>query len=303
MGRMKLTAEEYCVLRDAIRGVLDADERMRRKENKSWFVRPDGDGNFKDNRRDAEELYEYVRGIPERSKSAKISKMRVSESAKEVARELLEGKMPPQMSMKMDDDTWYILETTLCGFVSCLRFERDEANKTAKKLLDRVLLHHRRSYGAQKAYWTRRGFEVSNDNPVPDKRDQKYHRPPDEPSFVSLDKVGEKEGGREIPPRLSDQQKFILAKLLETTRKDLLSRAVAYEFEGDGNRWDSWKLSKSHSASFSRALSRLEERGLVVVTLHVSPPSASLTDKGREVAREIKRRAEDGRYNLEFKTL
>ena len=76
----------------------------------------------------------------------------------------------------------------------------------------------------------------------------------------------------------------------------------------------------SHSQSVSRAVKRLEERGLVhrlyediktentTYRIPKEPGNQktrkiTLTDKGREVAQEIKCRVEDGRYSLEFETL
>jgi len=164
----------------------------------------------------------------------------------------------------------------------------------------------------------------------------------------------------EIPPRLSEQQKFILgwmnnkeekkwdrrlsfaevtdSKPTHTPEADIveLSWAVANEFntehkdrifssyeeteehadkqglekdspevetfarilmiEKDQNR----TLTPSHRSSVTRSLSRLEERGLIERRKWYC---VLLTDEGRECAKEIIRRNEDGRYSLSFENL
>lgn len=152
-----------------------------------------------------------------------------------------------------------------------------------------------------------------------------------------------------VPPRLSDQQKFILAYLAEqgspswpTTR---VSWAVAREFEGrvtdrkenmaDGGASPALAgiimrslekqevLTPEHRSSFSRAVSRLEDRGLIwkrrrtvereyleadltrVKESRESEQSVrlGLTEEGEAAADAILQRVGDGRYALSFETL
>ena len=165
----------------------------------------------------------------------------------------------------------------------------------------------------------------------------------------------------DIPSRLSDQQKFILAFL--STRDSYsvrgLSRKTAEEV-GDrtidrqekaqqagqnilpdadspqvvstiiksifSGLKEQHAITNSHSASFSRALSRLDDRGLIWVwhrtvtsteyeydddgleaVWEIDEPSATrarlgLTDEGQAAGAELYRRSQDGRYNLDFQT-
>jgi hypothetical protein len=165
----------------------------------------------------------------------------------------------------------------------------------------------------------------------------------------------------DIPSRLSDQQKFILAFL--STRDSYsvrgLSRKTAEEV-GDrtidrqekaqqagqnilpdadspqvvstiiksifSGLKEQHAITNSHSASFSRALTRLDERGLIQVgrrtvtsserqydddghaaVWETHEPSATrarlwLTDEGQAAGAELYRRSQDGRYNLDFQT-
>lgn len=168
----------------------------------------------------------------------------------------------------------------------------------------------------------------------------------------------------DLPPRLSDQQLFVLATIRQVMNRRLergrltvnvnvhgLSKQVAEEFD-DGDRIhrgltdDEHReqvrelrgrgehmmadiaeqhrredrghagrggdhLTNAHSSSFSRALTRLEDRELLVARTSRDPrgyrepkrTGVRLTDEGREVADEVLRRHRDGRYSLSFDTL
>lgn len=137
---------------------------------------------------------------------------------------------------------------------------------------------------------------------------------------------------------LSDQQLFILALLAikadtdaddETARDTVLgvpvsmpvnripgryrysklSWTVAEEFDKVGLRirersWGTKRrlLTSNHSASLSRTIDRLEERGYIE---RRGPPTKIIvpTDKGLWAGYEAIRRHRDGRYNLHFDTL
>ena len=172
----------------------------------------------------------------------------------------------------------------------------------------------------------------------------------------------------DIPPRLSEQQKFTLAAAYQNETPvaniNTVSWAVAEEFDDDSgerilhpdakkktpSEWadatadndlsaedaamfselgaalqesmlpDDPVLQAVHSASFSRSLRRLEDRGLLErKSIHRERIDGSLelvenlneeaqatrvllTDSGEQAAEEIQRRAADGRYNLSFET-
>ncbi|KXB06042.1 hypothetical protein AKJ51_04325 [candidate division MSBL1 archaeon SCGC-AAA382A20] len=93
-------------------------------------------------------------------------------------------------------------------------------------------------------------------------------------------------------------------------------------FFHEGGRHKNKVLTSKHRASFSRSLKRLEDKGLIERVYDTKFDSdkdnaryikkeendcktqrAILTERGREVAREVKRRVEDDRYSLEFETL
>lgn len=135
----------------------------------------------------------------------------------------------------------------------------------------------------------------------------------------------------ELPPRLSDHQKFILSFLARnqgTMPVTPTSRALAKEFHTEdeypwwsgGARILTRDLSQTgprasyytkpevgssyHSSAFSRTLNRLENRGLISSNKeHGKRQSITLTDKGERVGEEILRRHRDGRYNLEFENI
>lgn len=133
----------------------------------------------------------------------------------------------------------------------------------------------------------------------------------------------------EIPPRLSDQQQFILAYIATRDSRGFrttptgVSRQLAAEFDDDGDRIGQrlrrstrHRLTNSHSSSFSRSVDRLEERELVdgvggsyprktpySTFGHRQPDTLRLTDAGRDAADEILRRHRDGRYSLAFDTI
>jgi hypothetical protein len=121
----------------------------------------------------------------------------------------------------------------------------------------------------------------------------------------------------DLPPRLGEQQQFILAAVLvelhpygEAPRMPTVSERVAAEFDESGERRHDARrrsVSESHSASVSRSVTRLGERGFVERkrALYESGKShrVTLTDDGYSVAQEILRRCRDGRYSLSFDTL
>lgn len=119
-----------------------------------------------------------------------------------------------------------------------------------------------------------------------------------------------------VPPRLSNQQKFILA-IVGT--KDAMAMVEL------DRRWKDETgekhLSESDRASMARSLRRLSDRGLILrypvsktdSDQQVGLPSQMIpegvstrwiipTTDGREVSQELERRIKDSRYNLSFST-
>ncbi|KXA89332.1 hypothetical protein AKJ57_05480 [candidate division MSBL1 archaeon SCGC-AAA259A05] len=318
---MKLKGEEYIPVRTAFEVILNWDKEKREETGENWFVRKEN-GEYVDRRPRVEKLYNYLKGLPQRSWKAKdrVAERKNWDDVNSFVDYLLDvkeksknGGIPEEMTVKIDEDNYLPFETTLCAFHSFdFSFEREEANEIIKNVLDRLLLHERRSHGGHMAYLSSLGEDVSDiENPFPDEREPEYHRGSDAPSFIELDKVGksERELERKIPPRLSDQQKFILAKLAGGGKGGVperyfdwitnLSYNVAEEF---GNSQDK-TLTERHRASFSRSLRKLKERGLIRTVVDRGRKNVVLTEKGLQVSSEIKRRVEDGRYSLEFKTL
>jgi len=254
VGRMKLKGEEYIPVKSAFEAVLDWDKEKREKTGSSWFVRKENE-EYVDRRPKVEELYEYLKGLPERSWRSRKATAEEDWKVELYDRYIEEGDIPKEMTVKITDDNHLPLETTLCAFVTFHSFKREEANEIVKNVLDRLNLHERRSFGRKYELGKQRELakEIDTDdeenwkNPIPDKRDPQYHRDSDEPDFIELEKVGksEQELKRKIPPRLSDQQKFILARLSQEGTGDVperyfdwitsLSYDVAEEF-GSGHK-------------------------------------------------------------------
>jgi len=115
-----------------------------------------------------------------------------------------------------------------------------------------------------------------------------------------------------LPPRLSEKQKYLLYTIYNDTRvyRSLLLQAMI-------SKMYTSRTANTVRASVGRSVRKLSERGLVVevgrahqvsenqATLPI--PSISerierywvlLTDRGTEVAEEITRHVNDGRYDL-----
>lgn len=132
----------------------------------------------------------------------------------------------------------------------------------------------------------------------------------------------------ELPPRLSEQQKFILSHLANNGGSmsiTPLSRALAKEIETNDNEnqvprirhrdtsrtgirashyTKSEVVGYNHSSSFARSLNRLENRELISSDEDNGiRQTVMLTGKGEAVGEEILRRCSDGRYNLDFNTI
>lgn len=134
-----------------------------------------------------------------------------------------------------------------------------------------------------------------------------------------------------LPGNLSAQQQLVLAILAieadaggstsATVGYATLSWAAAEEFDDDGTRirergWGTQRklLTSDHTASFSRTVARLEERGYIERRPSPNsrrryqdrePPTRAVvaTDRGLRAGREAIRRHQDGRYSLHFDTL
>jgi len=309
MGRMKLTSQEYIALTDAIEKVLEWDRELRREEGKSWFIK-EKDGEYRDYRPEAKEIYEYIKGIPERSFRSKLSQI---DTNWEALKDLVEDKIPKQMTIKVSRENYYVLEITICAFVTFHRFKEDEYQEAIEEVLDRLNLHFRRSYGSLKSYMAKQGYDTEElGNPEKDLRKRKYHVDPEESSFEEIWKINKEKEENKLPPRLSKQQKFILAKLSKKNSKreyNKLSYNVAIEFnEGkqkkiEIGKSDELKLTDSHNASISNSINSLEERELVKKTDDGNSKVIELTKKGKTAGKEIIRRANDNRYSLEFNTI
>lgn len=143
--------------------------------------------------------------------------------------------------------------------------------------------------------------------------------------FILVRLLQEGVGG--IPERYSDAISFLSWDVAEEFnrghRDRIFDRKIQLEIFKQKSDWSAVNimemmlraesmqdrtLTKKHRTSFSRSLRRLRERGLVYLgigSIGDAPKRKTiwLTEEGLEVAKELKRRAEDGRYNLEFETL
>ena len=126
----------------------------------------------------------------------------------------------------------------------------------------------------------------------------------------------------DLPPRLSDRQRFILALLvaepaaLSYRGSDPKLRSVSIRVADEFDEWKPRRLgsgenvTENHSSTFSRSVARLEERGLL--RRHRTErrrretertDTVTLIDAGQEAGEEILRRVRDGRFSDSFATL
>lgn len=139
-----------------------------------------------------------------------------------------------------------------------------------------------------------------------------------------------------LPGNLSDQQLFVLAYLASITEPGKkqrwgtsftsLSWATAEEFDDNGTSRNIWErgygpegpgqgrkrevLSPTHTASFTRTMERLDERGYLKRTDWHGKSTSNrrsirvfVTNKGYHAGQKAIRRHQDGRYSLSFDTL
>lgn len=136
-----------------------------------------------------------------------------------------------------------------------------------------------------------------------------------------------------LPGNLSEQQLFVLAYLASITepgkkrrwgvRYTSLSWATAEEFDDDGTHiWERGYrgdrghgrkeelLRSKHTASFTRTMERLDERGYLKRKDRYGETGNNrrttrvfVTNKGYHAGQKVIRRHRDGRYSLSFETI